>query len=980
MPRTPRVRRLLRIGTWLAGIFVAYTAFGFLAAPAILEGQLRKRASEALHRPVTIERVRVNPLVLSVTIAGLSVTDPDGEPFVAWESLYVRLAPLRIFVGELGVAEIQLVRPAVRAGLLADGSLSFQDLLDSPTPASPPSAAPAAEAKKDGGLSLFIGRLAIEEARVTFRDATRKPAFETVVGPFTIRLESFRTRSADADSPYSFSGTTDAGETFRWIGTVGTQPVRSAGTLTFEKIALPRYGAYLRDATPAEVRSGLLDLSTRYELEWSPARHLARLFDGSVALTDLAVAPPAVEDAPVKLPRLAVSGVEADVVARQVKVAAVALHGPALRVVRGQDGALELARLLPAPGEKPSSSEPPAAPWSWSVGTVSIDGAAVTWEDRVPRTPVTLTLTDLKVSVEQLRPGADAAWPCSLSFNWPGGGKVAVGGPVKPFASQAALDLQATELDLVPLEPYLQPDLAARLASGRFGAMLKLGLDASGADPRWTLAGDLRLDGLVLAERGNADLLRWRALELNGIDVGSTPPHVTVKKVRLVDPRVRVYVWEDGSTSLTRAQGEPEVPETPVAAPVPRAAAAKGPQPAPWKTAIGALEVVNARATFLDRTVSPPAVVNLTRATAKITQLSSDPRVRSAVDVRMELEGASPIRISGTVNPLQTGVYTDLTVVTEGVDLTPLGPYSGKYVGYGLQKGKLSLDLRYQIADRRLAATNLIRFDQLTLGEGTNSPDAVKIPVKLALALLKDTRGVIELDVPIEGSLDDPEFRLGKVIWRAVFNLLLKVATSPFRLLASLVGGGEAEMSFVEFAPGTAELSPPAQERLNLLAKSLAQRPELGLEVEGTADDAQDAVALRRAALERALRHAKAAGMKPPPESEDEVVVAAGERPQLVKALYSVAFPPAKEKAGASSKADEKTEPVAEPTPEELEALLLPTMPIAPDAFEALAADRAQRARDVLVAAGIDQARLFLVKGGERAAKEKGPRVYFEVK
>jgi uncharacterized protein involved in outer membrane biogenesis len=978
MTRSPRVRRLLRLGAWLGGVFAVYTAFGFLGAPPILKAQLVRRASEALHRPVTVAKVRVNPLVLSVTIAGFAVADPDGAPFVAWDSLYVRLAPLRLFARELGLAEIHLVRPSLRAGLLADGTLSFQDLLAPPAPATPPPDLPPG-AKQNGGMGFSIGKLAIEEARVTFRDATRKPAFESVVGPFTIRLESFRTRGG-GDSPYSFTGTTDAGETFRWTGTVGTQPVRSAGTLAFEKIALPRYGAYLREATPAEVRSGLLDLSTRYELEWGPARHLAHLTDGRMALTDLALAPPGAAEPPVKLPRLEVSGVEIDAVARRAQVAQVVLHGPALHVVREKDGALELARLAPAPGPAPAARPgQPAAPWSWSVGAFAIDGAAVTWEDRVPQNPVTLALTNLAVKVEELRPGADAAWPCALSFTWPGGGKVAVSGPVQPFASQATLDLVATELDLVPLEPYLQPDLTARLTSGRFGAKLRLGLDAAGAAPRWTLAGDLRLDGLAVAERGNADLLRWKALEVNGMDVGTTPPHAAVKQVRLVEPRLRVYVWEDGATSFARARGKPAAP-----APAPRPAAVQpGPRPAPWKTSIGAVEVVNARATFLDRSVAPPAVVNLTRATARITQLSTDPRVRSAVDVRLEVEGASPIRVTGTVNPLQTGVYTDLAVASEGVDLTPLGPYTDKYLGYGLQKGKLDLDLHYKIEDRKLTATNLVRLNQFTLGDGTNSPDAIKAPIKLALALLKDGRGVIELDVPIEGSLDDPEFRLGKVIWRAVINLLVKVATSPFRLLGALVGGGEAELSFVEFTPGTADLALTAQERLTLLSRSLTQRPELGLEVEGTADEAQDGAALRKAALERALRHAKAAGMKPPPESEDDLVVAPEERTRLVKALHAAAFPPAaKEKPqGAAKSGDEKAaDPAPEPTSAELEALLLPTMAVAPDALASLAADRTQRVRDALVAAGIDQVRLFLVKGGDRAAKEKGPRVYFEVK
>src|SRR5574342_920865 len=210
-PATPRRRRLRRIGAVVGGLFILYVGFGFLAAPAILRRVLVKEASEALRRDVAVAKVRVNPLVLSLTIEGLAVRHRDGSLFAGWDSLYVRLAPLRLLAGDIGLAEVRLVRASLDVGLAADGTLSFQDLL----PPEEAPAAPAPEGKEQKGWGLSIGRLAVEEARVTFRDATRRPAFETALGPLTIRLESFRTRGGGA-SPYSFAGTTDAGETFRW--------------------------------------------------------------------------------------------------------------------------------------------------------------------------------------------------------------------------------------------------------------------------------------------------------------------------------------------------------------------------------------------------------------------------------------------------------------------------------------------------------------------------------------------------------------------------------------------------------------------------------------------------------------------------------------------------------------------------------------------------------------------------------------------
>lgn len=949
-PRSPRRRRLRRFGAAAGVLLVLYTAFGFLAAPPLLRRVLVKRASEALHRDVAVARVRVNPLVLSIAVEGLEVRHRDGSPFVAWDSLYLRLAPLRLLTWDVGLAEVRLVRASVHVGLDPEGALSFQDLLP---PEGPPEAAePPPE--KEGGLGLSIGRLAVEEARVVFRDATRRPAFESALGPLTIRLESFRTKGG-GDSPYSFVGTTDAGETFRWTGTVRSRPLRSKGTLAFERIALPRYAPYFQDEVPIALQDGLLDLETRYELEWGANRRVLQTSEGRAAVDRLAMGPRGAADPAVRLPRIEVTGIGLDALARRAAVAEVAVRGGALRVLRQADGSLELARMAPPPSPSPSPSR-----WSWSVGAVAVSGLALSLEDRTPPRPVLLPLTDIQLRLEPLGSGAEVTSALALSLAWSGQGRLAVRGTLQAIAGKAALDLEASGLDLVPLAPYLQPRIAARLSGGRAGARVKVGIDASGPALRWTLAGDVRVDAVAFAERGNEDLLRWRALEVSGIDAASASRRATVRLVRLVEPQLKAYVWEDGASSLARALGAPAAPEPPPA-----------PGGAGWRTAIGAVQIVRGRAAFVDRSVTPPAVLNVTGADARVTSLSSDPRVRSTVDVQLELEGASPVRVAGTLNPLQKEGYAELAIASQGVDLSPLDPYSGKFLGYRVQKGKLDLDLRYRVENRKLAASNVVKVNQLTLGEATDSPDATKMPVRLALALLQDKEGIILLDVPVEGELDDPDFHLGKVIWRAILNLLVKVATSPFSALAALVGSDKADLSMAEFAPGTAELLPAAREGIALLARSLDQRPALGLEMEGSADASLDGPALRRAALERSLRRARAAALKLPPAAADEVALAPEERARLVRAAYDAAFPPTPPKQGEAA-----PPPLA---PQEMEERLAAAQQVPPDAYRSLAAERAQRVREALLAAGLDQARLFLAQGG-RAEKEKGARVYFTVR
>jgi hypothetical protein len=976
-PVRNRRRLLVRAAAIVGGIFVAWSAFGFLVAPTLLRNVLVKQASAALKRDASVAKVRVNPLALSVTIEGFAVKHRNGSPFLGWDSLYVRLSPWRMLRGDLGLAEIRLVRPAVAAGLDRAGALTFQDLLepDASQPATP-STAPAPEAKGDG-IGISIGRLAIEEAQVSFTDETRRPAFASTLGPLTVRLESFRTKGG-GDSPYTFAGTTDAGETFRWTGTVRTQPLRSAGTLAFERIALPRYTPYAQDEYPIVIREGLLDYETAYELEWGTDRRAIKISKGRMAIDGLAVGPRGGDaDVPVKLPRMEMTGIDADLLAKDARVAEFTVRGGTLRV-RKEAAGLELMRMMPPPSE---------GKWSWAVGAVQISGATMQVEDRTPPRPVLLPLTDVQVRLEQLKKGTGSVSPLSMSLTWNGRGRLAVKGPIQPLGDKGKLEIDAKDLDLTPFDPYLEPGLKARLTGGRAGAKATVSYDMTRPATRWTFQGDVRLDGLAVAEAGNEELLRWRALELTGIDAASTPPRASVRLVRLVEPRAKVYVWEDGATSIARVLGQkPEPAKVAAAGAAPEGEAkpedappVDAPKPAPkpaaksagpeWRTAIGAVQLLRGRASFLDRSVTPTAVVNVTSADVRVTSLSSDPKVRSTLDVKLELEGASPIRIAGTLNPLRTEADSDVTIASKGVDLTPLGPYAGKYLGYGIQKGKLDLDLRYKVENRVLAGANLVTMNQFTLGEATQSPDATHLPVRLAIALLQDPNGVILLDVPVEGNLDDPEFRIGRVVLHTLVNIVKKLVTSPFSALAALAGGGKEDLSLVEFTPGTSDLLPEASQRFGLLAKSLGQRPSLGLELEGAAGPEADGPALRRAAFERSLKRAKAATMRPALASDDEVTLSSDDRARLVRAAHDAAFPGAGRKPG---------EPP--PTQLDMEERLVTAQEVPADAYRSLAAERAQRARDALLAAGIDAARLFLAQGGERAQKEKGSRVYFTVR
>ena len=256
---------------------------------------------------------------------------------------------------------------------------------------------------------------------------------------------------------------------------------------------------------------------------------------------------------------------------------------------------------------------------------------------------------------------------------------------------------------------------------------------------------------------------------------------------------------------------------------------------------------------YSDQSLTPNCNFSVQEFGGSIKNLSSEQNTAAEIYINGKVDAHAPFTVSGKVNPLVEDLFVDLGVSFKNTDLSALTPYMEKFAGYVLQKGRLSFDVYYTVMKNALKGTNGIRVDQFTLGAKSNSPDATKLPVKLAVALLKDRNGLIALDVPVEGRIDDPKFKLSGVIFHVVLNVITKAATSPFSLLSALFGGGE-ELSFVDFQSGRTDMTETESKKLDTLSKALYQRPALNLEINGSVDPAQDRPALARIKLDQQIK------------------------------------------------------------------------------------------------------------------------------
>ena len=896
---TPKQTRWLKHFAWALAI---YTVVGFFVVPAIVKWQLRKQLSAVTHRSARVDSVRVNPYALSLGIRGLALTEPDGSTFASFSNLYVNFeAFASLFRWTWTLKEIQFGSPYGYVAVLTNGQFNFANMLTN---------APATNAPASKPPPLLVKSLIITNGVVAVADFYRALPFQTKFAPIEVRLTNFTTRPRK-DSPYEFTASTGEGEFFNWAGDLSAVPPASTGKFELGGIDLKKYATYLREFTQLNVRDGKVTVGAAYQFALSTNGIDLAVTNGSVLLTNLQVFAPEASNALVSIPSASVRGASADLRKRATTVASVETTGGSILARRFRDGTLELLQLAAPPTNRapsllnppitvtvtnvPSLPVTPAAPWSVLVETIAVKDYAVRVNDEQPPTPANLLADQIELAVKGLSLASNAPVVVQLStrVNQTGAVKLNSEGTPLPLTLDTRLEVNAIELR--PFQPYVeQQQVKLAFASGNVSTTGRASLALAGTNPLAVkFAGDVVLNNVAVVDQiAFQDFARWKQVAVRGIDFVLVPMSVKVRELACDELVTSVVI--SSNKQLTALAVLPVKTNAPGAAapsaPVNSTTASEALLPFPLQ--LDLLALTNASIRFADLSLQPNCRFAVEQFSGTVRGLSSALNTAADVDISGRVNESAPFSVTGKINPLVRDLLVDLVISNRNTELTAFTPYMEKFGGHPLQKGKLTVGLKYQVKQQALEAQNVVFIDQLTLGQRNNSADAIKLPVKLGVALLKDRNGRIELDVPVKGRLDDPKFAVGPIIWHVVENLLIKAATSPFTLLGALVGGGE-ELSFIEFDPGESTISDAEMAKAEKLAKALYERPALNLEMTGSVDETLDASALAWRKLERALKSARMAELaskSDAPASVDEILLSPREYERLLKAHYKRTF------------------------------------------------------------------------------------------
>ena len=1038
----PRKRKFT---VWVFVLLALYAVIGFLVLPPVVRRVAQKQISAQLNRVTTIERVEINPFTFTTTIRGLLIKDNDGEPFVSWDEVYVNFQ-LSSFFGKAWVfKEISTTKPFVRVQVNQDGAFNFSDLIAKFST----NAAPEKTSSPGSALVLHVDRLHIARAAAALTDLTPREPFKRTLGPLDITLENFRT-DPENKNPYAFTGTTDAGEKISWSGYFSLDPLRSRGELKLFNFSLNKYAPLYQDLVRFEIRDGSIALDTKYRLELSLSNRVAVVENTSMALRDLKIGSPGDSNNLVELSIFSVNGAKVDLENHTAQIGALSANGGKIFLSRNHDAAINVVELA-RPNASANAPEGilfllrsvtnavalllnSTNDWRASLGEVNVTNCAIHLEDWVNSRPARLNLDNISFVAKHISnlPGTNLEAELALDWNTNGSIKVKTTAQFYPPTADVQIDLN--QLEFRALDPYLEPKVNLFVLDSRLDLHGQARLRTEKNQlPEVTFHGDVNLadfhtvDG-VMAQ----DLLKWDSVRLTGIDANLNPPSVAIKEIAVNNAYARLVIETNRTINLLNALrltdtnaveakvDEPDNTNEVKAAVVlvPDAANSSSASGALPKISIGSIVISNTAVSFTDHSLPSDVNLAMKEVNGTISGLSSEQLQHADIDLNGKADGVGPFSITGKINPFSPTLTNDIKISLKDMDLTPVSAYSGKFAGYRIAEGKLGLDLDYEIVGKDLKSKNIITLDRFRFGEKVDSPDATHLPVKLGVAILKDRDGKIVLNVPVEGSLGDPKFRISKVVMRAVVNILVKVATSPFSLLGAAFGGASEELGYQDFAPGGAELSKAGKEKLDALAKSLVEKPALGLEISGSVDPDGDREGLQRVAIDRQIKQRVWAKMSKAEQSRtnaENILVIPEKRPRWIEKFYAeavakkiitpemiaantnvaayaaeltqkkeplkgaalLAQPAAVAKKKAAAKKAYQTRLDPRPTPDE--AVLMATFPVKPEDLETLASARSKAVRDYLLLNGqVEASRLFLKQPEAGSVRGEGSRAYLE--
>ena len=953
----------------VAAVIIVYALLGFFLAPWLIDRTATNAVRDNLGVELTLQKVSVNPFVLSLQIDGLELDEPSGEPFLTVERIFINFQLSSLFRWALTFREFHIESPKVRLARDGDGDLNVGFLAQQPAE---PADTEAAE--ESGPPRLLIQDFAIVDSVVDWNDDVPPEPVDTSFGPIDIGISELNTLP-DRSGLQDVVITTESQGTLSWSGSLQLNPLRSEGSASIKGSHFPLASAYLKHEIGFDVDEGSVDVELDYGVDTRPDGVLtASVSNLEMSVSDLAVRTfnealgQTGEDRDVlTLPLVRLWGGEFQWPEKTVSASGFSIDDGVISLYRDADGVLNVLPAETAKDEvepEPEPGTPDSDDWQLSLSEFSINRLALNMQDDSIEPAANVGWRSLDIEVRDISNEPGAAFPTTLKLEALDSGSISLGGRFTVLPNPSFdFNLVVDALEFGTADPYVKELVDVHLESGALNVEAEL---HSSTDEPFRVAGDFEIvDFLITESDQDARLGSWDSLLAENLLYSTANSALEISELRFTKPYGDILIAEDGSINLGRVRkgdgadteaGDEEAKTEPVSD-----------EPGTSVT-IGRVVVSDAAADFADLSLPLPFKAQIAALNGEISTIATTSSEPSTVKMEGKVDEFGQVQISGTVTPLDPAANTDVKVAFENVDMPKFSAYSIPFAGQEIASGRLDLDLGYTISEGALVGENRVVLRDFELGDKIEHPGAMSLPLGLAVALLKDPDGKIDLDVPVRGDLNDPEFKYGTVVRKALVNLLTKIVTSPFALLGKLVGAESDELEYLAFEPGRADLSPPEMEKAGKIAEALKLRPQLGLQIGGVYAPEADAAALKADMADRAIEERIAA-------AKDDEAMYAEQRREAIEELLAESLAEA-DRATILTEAREAHTTLNDDGKEQFDAVaytealrgrLIDAQPLGDEELLSLAAAREDSIRQAIL--GVD------TELGERVASEAAATV-----
>lgn len=958
-PNTPQQKRP-RWQVWsirlLAG-WLTLCLLLWLGGPPLLKRLLPWAVAQKLPVQLSVGDIRINPLRGELALQQLRIQDGD-KTLVAAEQIRVNLSLASLWRGSISLDDVALIGPEVNAVINPAGELNLLKLVPPSDPNEPPS-----------NLRWAVDHFLLDQGKLHFRDEHLKPVVDARLVSSRIEVRDLRSYASKEDGQIAFSTRLYDDTELTWNGSIDLKNLRSQGKLSLANLPLTRIQEMLPEPLPLTLTNGHIALQLPYQAEVVNGQASAKITDAALQLRELSMRLPRQLKQPLfDLPALDISQIAVAWPAQTVHIGKISASAAELQMQRDSRGNLPLLQALTQPGKRSKThaadtaseksaaestaakTTAPAKTWQLTLDQLALSDWAIHWRDATTQPAMQAMLDKINVSTGPLFWPEPKPLPLQVSAQLQQG-RITIDGDVDIEQPAINLNLNTSALPLTLAQPYLAQQLAIELKQGTASSELQLKWDPKAGVRLTGNAGVQQLS--ILNRNDHSRLLAAQRLQVNGLDLQLERDQLRINNIDTDGLFGQVLISPDRKLNLTQLAIEPK---TITARPPTPKAAAK-----PMSVRIDTVKVRRSAMLFGDQSMAPGFATGIEKLEGRITGLDSRDVANAKVDLKGVVSPSGEVSIRGQMSPLASDLSLDMALQFRQLELSSLTPYAARFAGYRIDRGKLDLDLNYQIQKRQLKAENKVVLRQLRLGEKVDSPESLGLPLKLAVAILRDVDDNIDIDLPLSGSLDNPEFSIGPIIWQAFVNLLQRAITAPFSVLGNLIGGDGGSLGEVPFAVGSSELSPAARDNLGKLEKVLTARPALQLEVRGLSDAKADRAALQRQKVEAAVTQ-RLQGRKDTRIEALEYLLRLAQSRSAVNALRELSQVPTPSGKMELNEAG-------------FEARLIDTLaglqPISDNALNALAQQRGQ----VIVAAlleskAIPTERVFLLDQGQGVAQE----------